>query len=85
MAFDLQEQEQIDALKAFWQRWGTTVTAVIVAALLGVTGVQGWRWYQQRQAESAAALWRSVAAFTCPWRCRSGWRSCWASWCRWRL
>lgn len=62
MAFDLQEQEQIDALKAFWQRWGVTVTAVVVAALLGTIGVQGWRWYQQRQAESAAALYGQMEA-----------------------
>ena len=50
---DLREQEQIDELKAFWRKWGTLITGVLVAVALGTAGVQNWRWYQHRQAESA--------------------------------
>lgn len=42
MAFDLQEQEQIDELKAFWRKWGTLITGVLVAAALG-TADSAWR------------------------------------------
>lgn len=62
MAFDLQEQEQIDELKAFWRKWGTLISGVLLAAALGTAGVQGWRWYQHRQAESAATLYGQMEA-----------------------
>ena len=29
MAYDLEEQESIDQLKAWWEKWGTPVTAVV--------------------------------------------------------
>ena len=54
--YDLEEQEQLDDLKAWWQRWGNTVTAVIVAACIAAAGVQGWRWYTARQAQEASTL-----------------------------
>lgn len=62
MAFDLQEQEQIDELKAFWGKWGTLISGVLLAAALGAAGVQGWRWHQHRQAEAAAALYGQMEA-----------------------
>ena len=63
MAFDLQEQEQIDELKAFWRKWGTLITGVLVNSCAGHGwGAQGWRWYQHRQAESAAALYGQMEA-----------------------
>lgn len=55
-AFDLQEQEQIDALRAFWQQWGRSLTAAFVAILLGYLGWMGWKSYQLHQIEAAAAL-----------------------------
>lgn len=56
MALDLEEQEQVAELKAWWQQHGRLVTAVIVAAALGFSGWQGWRIYQQNQAANAAGL-----------------------------
>ncbi len=53
MAYDLHEQEQIDALKAFWSRWGTPILALITLALLVAAGMRGWEWYQWRQAAAA--------------------------------
>ena len=32
-SLDLQEQEQLDALKAFWKQYGNLVTWVIILAL----------------------------------------------------
>jgi predicted negative regulator of RcsB-dependent stress response len=61
MALDLEEQEQVAELKAWWQQHGRLVTAVIVAAALGFSGWQGWRIYQQNQAANAAGLYDALA------------------------
>src|SRR5689334_12016357 len=56
MAYDLEEQEQIDAIKGWWQDNGRTVMLAIIAVLVGIAAVQGWRYYRAQQAERAAAL-----------------------------
>lgn len=53
MAFDLEEQEKIDQLKAWWQRYGAWVNAVLMAALLAMVAYYGWQWYQQYQHQNA--------------------------------
>jgi predicted negative regulator of RcsB-dependent stress response len=61
MALDLEEQEQVAELKAWWKQHGGLVTAVIVAAALGFAGWQGWRIWQQNQAANAAGLYDTLA------------------------
>lgn len=61
MAYDLQEQEQIDALKAFWNRYGVAILSAITVALLIFAGVRGWNIWQARQAEQAAAVYGELA------------------------
>ena len=53
---DLQEQEQVDALKAFWQQYGNLITWALVAALLVYAGITGWQWWQREQAAHAGAM-----------------------------
>jgi predicted negative regulator of RcsB-dependent stress response len=53
---DLQEQEQVDALKAFWQQYGNLITWALVAALLVYSGITGWQWYQREQSARAGAM-----------------------------
>jgi predicted negative regulator of RcsB-dependent stress response len=53
---DLQEQEQVDALKAFWQQYGNLITWALVAALLVYSGITGWQWWQREQAAKAGAM-----------------------------
>ena len=53
---DLQEQEQVDALKAFWQQYGNLITWGLVAALLVYAGITGWQWWQREQATHAGAM-----------------------------
>jgi predicted negative regulator of RcsB-dependent stress response len=63
--YDLQEQEQLDDLKAWWRQHGNLVSGVVLAIAVGVLGVQGWRWWQGHQAEQASVLFGAVAsAFT---------------------
>ena len=60
--YDLEEQDKIDDLKAFWKRWGNAISAVVIAVCVAFIGVQGWRYYQNKQAEDAAVLYSGVAA-----------------------
>jgi len=53
---DLQEQEQVDALKAFWQQYGNLITWGLVAALLVYAGITGWQWWQREQSVHAGAM-----------------------------
>lgn len=55
MAYDLEEQESIDQMKAWWEQWGTPVTAAICVCCLGFAGWNGWQWYQRNQAAHASA------------------------------
>lgn len=53
---DLQEQEQLDALKAFWNKYGNLITWVLVLVLGGFAAWNGWEWYQRDQGGKAGAL-----------------------------
>jgi len=55
-ALDLQEQEQIDALKAWWGENGNKVLGVLLAIVVAVGGWRGWQYYQQQQSSEAATL-----------------------------
>lgn len=59
-AYDLEEQERIDALKDWWAKWGTWIYVAIGAFLVGILAVQGWRYYQRSQGEQAEVLFKSV-------------------------
>lgn len=63
---DLQEQEQLDALKSFWKKYGNLVTWLLIAALAAYAGWNGWNWYQRDQGVKAGAMFdeldRSVQA-----------------------
>ena len=54
--YDLEEQEQISEIKAWREKYGTLVTAVVLAVALSSVGWQAWNWYQRKQAGEAAVL-----------------------------
>lgn len=60
MAYDLEEQESIDQMKAWWDRWGTPVTAAVCVCCLGFAGWNGWNWYQRNQAAKAANMYAQL-------------------------
>ena len=59
-AYDLEEQERIDALKDWWTKWRAAVVFAVGAFLVGVLGVQGWRYYGKSQGEQAEVMFKSV-------------------------
>lgn len=62
--YDLEEQDQIEDLKAWWAQYGMYVTAAVTTVAVVVIGVQGWRWYQSSQAEKASVLYQAVSQAT---------------------
>jgi predicted negative regulator of RcsB-dependent stress response len=56
MAYDLEEQEQIDAIKAWWNQYGTLVVLAFAACIITFAAFQGWRYYRAQQSGSAAIL-----------------------------
>jgi len=56
MALDLEEQEQLDALKQFWKQYGTLIITLAFLALATFAGVKGWNYYQRAQSEQASVL-----------------------------
>jgi predicted negative regulator of RcsB-dependent stress response len=61
MPLDLEEQEQVAELRAWWNQWGTLVTAAILAVAIAFAGWQGWSWYQREQSAGAATLYENLA------------------------
>ncbi len=66
MAYDLEEQEQIASLKAWWDRYGNALSSLVLGIAVAVAGYNVWQWYQRdRTAKAAGAyeeLQRAVAA-----------------------
>jgi len=60
MAYDLEEQEQIARFRGWWNQYGTLLIIVLTACLLTLAAFQGWRYYRQQQAVSAAALYHQL-------------------------
>src|SRR5436853_267912 len=61
MALDLEEQEQVAELKAWWTQYGNLIVSAITAAAIAFAAWQGWRWYERSQAAQAGALYDTLA------------------------
>ena len=57
---DLEEQEQLAALRTWWRVWGDRVLTVVTLVLLAVAAWSGWTWYQRGQSTAAATLYETV-------------------------
>ncbi len=55
-ALDLQEQEQLDTIKAWWKDNGNKVLGVVLIVVVAMGGWRGWQYYQNKQAAEAATL-----------------------------
>ncbi len=55
MAFDLEEQEQLAAVKGWWHDNGTRLLSLIAVVVIGISGWQSWRIWQANQAQQAGA------------------------------
>ncbi|GAB3537416.1 tetratricopeptide repeat protein [Noviherbaspirillum agri] len=60
MAYDLEEQEQLATLKAWWNQYGNLVTWLLIIALAAYAAWSGWTYYQRKQSTQAAQLYESL-------------------------
>ena len=60
MAYNLEEQEQLDELKAWWKKYGNLVTWLLIIALLAYSAWGGWKYYQRSQAAQASQLYEEL-------------------------
>lgn len=54
------EEEQIEAIKKWWQENGAAVIVGVVVGFGALFGWQGWERYQNRQAEAASAIYSNI-------------------------
>jgi predicted negative regulator of RcsB-dependent stress response len=61
MAYDLDEQEKLDTLKAFWQKYGNLITWALIIVLGSYAGYNFWKQNQRTKAAEASALYDELA------------------------
>ena len=60
MAYDLEEQEQLDEFKAWWKKNGKMATNLVLAALVAYAAWQAYGYYQNSKAVEASALYQTL-------------------------
>ena len=59
-ALDLQEQEQLEALKAWWKDNGNWILGTVLVVVVAMGSWRGWQYHQHQQATKAATLYMQV-------------------------
>jgi predicted negative regulator of RcsB-dependent stress response len=57
---DLEEQEQLDQLKHFWNQYGNLITWFLIAVFGSFAAFNGWQYWQRSQAVQASVLYDEV-------------------------
>jgi len=60
MAYDLEEQEQLDEFKAWWALHGKKVVTLVTVLVASYLGYQGWHYYQNQQAMKASTQYENL-------------------------
>ncbi|MSQ81013.1 MAG: tetratricopeptide repeat protein [Candidatus Methylopumilus sp.] len=60
MALDLDEQEQMDELKALWKKYGTYIIGGAITFFVFYGLFQGWSYYQIKQSLQASEMYQSI-------------------------
>ncbi|WP_353152121.1 tetratricopeptide repeat protein [Pollutimonas bauzanensis] len=64
MAYDLEEQEKLDALRAWWDRYGTLCAVLVFIVVASIAGWRGWQWYEGHQAGQAMSYFEALESAT---------------------
>ena len=59
-AYDLEEQEQIAEVRAWWKQYGNLLLNVVTVAAVVAASWQGWNWYQRKQSAEASAIYAEL-------------------------
>jgi len=57
---DLEEQEQLDELKHFWNTYGNLITWALIAVFGTIAAWNGWQYWQRTQAAQASVMFDEV-------------------------
>lgn len=60
MAYDHEEQEQLDSIKAWWKQYSNAVTWLMIVALAVYAAWNGWNYYQRNQSVQASLLYEEL-------------------------
>jgi len=60
MPLDLEEQEQLDSFKAFWEKYRSVIMGAVTAVLFAFAAYNGWQWWQNKQATEAGKLYETM-------------------------
>lgn len=60
MAYDLEEQEKLDALRAWWDKYGTLCAILVFVVVAGIAGWRGWQWYESHKAGQAMGYFEAL-------------------------
>ncbi|OYW79605.1 MAG: hypothetical protein B7Z19_04810 [Polynucleobacter sp. 32-46-5] len=62
MPLDLEEQEQLDQLKAFWQKYRNLITGVVTVILFAYAAYSAYQWWRVSQAADASQLYETMVS-----------------------
>lgn len=57
---DLEEQEQLDKIKAFWKQFGNIISGVLILVFGSIAAYNGYQWWQRDKAAQAASMYDEV-------------------------
>lgn len=60
MPLDLEEQEQLDSFKAFWEKYRSLILGLVTAVLFIFAAYNGWQWWKNSQATNAGKLYETM-------------------------
>lgn len=60
MAYDLEEQEQLDEFKAWWKKNGQKTIALCVVLLVAYAAYNAWNYFQRKQAVEASTIYQEL-------------------------
>jgi predicted negative regulator of RcsB-dependent stress response len=58
--YDLEEQEQLAMIKAWWKRYGPPSLIALALVLASIAAYHGWNWYRDREAGKAAVVYSEL-------------------------
>jgi predicted negative regulator of RcsB-dependent stress response len=59
-SLDLEEQEQLDQIKHFWNRYGNAITWALIVVFGSFSAWNGWQYWQRKQALGASVLYDTI-------------------------
>jgi predicted negative regulator of RcsB-dependent stress response len=60
MAYDLEEQEQLDEFKAWWAKNGKMVSSLVLVVVLAYVGWQGYHYWIQKKSTEASNIYQTL-------------------------